>query len=499
MLKKPGTAFEFKDLSSMITPSFLSFTKYQYAAITFTLTCLGLLGGIGKYGYYDDYSTLYKKNQGYPGEFQLWLEGSRPIGHLILRLLWLPAKTIDDLIYLHISGVLLAGLFSSLVYLYFATKVNNSFKICAISTGSVLLSSGIILIASWPQNNYGIVALIVTTLTCMLFDLERRSIKFPLILILSVTSFLTYQPSAMLLILLPTVRHLLQVSESGKNSSKILVAPEHIRIFQHYLALGISGLVALCVFKIASIGSPESLRTTLVGPLNEKLNFLVKQAIPTQINFQRTPWSDLPALGFICLAIILIAITLMSLQSKSIMPAILFLISAIASLAPNFLTGENWASSRSLLHGQWFYASLTLICLAYLINFIPRFNREFRTLFLVYVIIFSIVQSNQTLNRELRTPQLKELSAARFEISKLDPNNTIYTVKSSWTASLAPWVRADEFGIPSTAGAWVPVPLTKLILEELHGAGEYDVQLVEETEEKNQINYLKMLVELKLK
>ena len=474
-------------------------TKYQYAVLAFSLTCVGLLGGIGKYGYYDDYSTLYSKSQNYPGQFQLWLEGSRPIGQLILRLLWLPARTIDDLIYLHIMGVLLAGVFSLLVYLYFVRKVSNSFKVCMISTCSVLLSSGIILIASWPQNNYGVVALIFSTLACLQFDSLNKYRKLPLIIILSIISFLTYQPSAMLLILLPTVRYILQVAESDKNHKKIDHAEQCIRIFQHYLVLLFAGLVALCVFKIAAIGSPETLRTTLVGPLNEKMNFLIKQAIPAQINFQRTPWDDLPPLGFICLAIIMTSICVMSLRSKSILPIWFFLVSALSSLAPNFLTGENWASSRSLLQGQWLYASLTLICVTYLISFFPRNNQVVTTLFSLGLIFFSIVQSNQTLNREIRTPQMKELAAARNEILKLNPNLTIYVVKSSWTASLAPWVRADEFGIPSTAGAWVPVPLTKLILVELHGTKDYDVRLVEESKNPHQINFMKILEEIKSK
>jgi hypothetical protein len=120
-------------------------------------------------------------------------------------------------------------------------------------------------------------------------------------------------------------------------------------------------------------------------------------------------------------------------------------------------------------------------------------------LFSIGIAFFSIFQSNQTLDRELRTPQLRELNAARIEISKLDPNSTIFVVKSSWTASLAPWVRADEFGIPSTAGAWVPVPLTKLILAELYGDRDFDVQLVDETDSTNQINFLMMLEEIKSK
>ena len=499
MPKRPGTTFESKDLSSMSSPSFLLFNKYQYAAMTFTLTCLGLLGGIGKYGYYDDYSTLYKKNQGYPGEFQIWLEGSRPVGHLILRLLWLPAKTIDDLIYLHIFGVLLAGLFSSFVYLYFVRKVNNSFKVCTISSGSVLLSSGIILIASWPQNNYGIVALILTTVACMLFDSNRNTIKFPLIVFLSVMSFLTYQPSAMLLILLPTVRYFLQIIDSKEKELKVNHYAQYKSISSHYLILLGSGAVALIIFKVAGSGSPTTLRTTLIGPLDTKIDFLIRQALPTQFNFQRTPWDTLPILGFVCLGLIIASLIVVSLQSKSVFPFLLFIIGAISSLVPNFLTAENWASSRSLLQGQWFYASLTLIAVVHILSFTPRYSKILINLFSIGVITFSIVQSNQTLNRELRTPQLKELNAARLAVSKLDPNLPIFVVKSSWTASLAPWVRADEFGIPSTAGAWVPAPLTKLILMEMHGENNYDVQLVDQTSNSNQVNYLKLLEEIKQK
>jgi hypothetical protein len=196
--------------------------------------------------------------------------------------------------------------------------------------------------------------------------------------------------------------------------------------------------------------------------------------------------------------VIITSTFLLSLQSKSALPLILFLTGAVGSLAPNFLTAENWASSRSLLQGQWFYASLTLVGVMHLLNYIPKYNRVLMTLFSLGVVTFSIIQSNQTLSRELRTPQLKELDAARLAISKLDPSLPIFVVKSSWTASLAPWVRADEFGIPSTAGSWVPVPLTKLILVELFGKNDYNVELVDATKNSNQINYLQLLEDIKL-
>jgi hypothetical protein len=481
-------------LSKAVKPS-----KINFSFATFTLTCIGLLGGIGRYGYYDDYSTLIKKSENYPGQFQLWLETSRPLGQLILRTLWIPADSIDDLIYLHVMGVILAGFFSVLVYLYFVRKVDNSVKVVMVASASVLLSSGIILIASWPQNNYGIVALIISTTACLLFDSSRTKKSILLTSVLSTASFLTYQPSAMLLILLPSVRYILQVVQAEEKELKVNHFVEFKWISNHYLILLFSGLLALSVFKFAGRGSPTTLRTTLIGPFDAKIDFLFRQAIPTQFNFQRTPWDTLPILGFICLGVITTALIVLSSQSKSAFPFLSFMAAAISSLAPNFLTAENWASSRSLLQGQWLYASLTLTGVIYLLSFIPKYSRVLTTLFSVGLITFSIVQSNQTLNRELRTPQLKELNAARLAVSKLDPNLPIFVMKSSWTSSLAPWVRADEFGIPSTAGAWVPVPLTKLILKELHGENEYDVQLVDETSNSNQINYLKLLEQIKEK
>jgi hypothetical protein len=291
----------------------------------------------------------------------------------------------------------------------------------------------------------------------------------------------------------------MQIVEAREKRLNVNHLLEFKWILSHYFILMSSGLLALSVFKIAGRGSPSTLRTTLIGPLDTKIDFLLRQAIPTQINFQRTPWDTLPILGFLCLGVIITSILLLSFQSKSVMPLLLFITGAIGSLAPNFMTAENWASSRSLLQGQWFYASFTLVGVIHLLSYIPKYKKVLVNLFSVGVITFSVIQSNQTLSRELRVPQIKELNAARLAISKLDPNLPIYVVKSSWTASLAPWVRADEFGIPSTAGAWVPVPLTKLILVELYGENNYQVQLVDQTKNLNQINFLELLESIKSK
>jgi hypothetical protein len=149
------------------------------------------------------------------------------------------------------------------------------------------------------------------------------------------------------------------------------------------------------------------------------------------------------------------------------------------------------------MEGQWFYAALTIVSFLFLIRNIPKLGPVIGNLFCVVLLLFTVTQSNQTLNRELRTPQMAELKAARVAISKLNPNLPIYVKSSSWLDSIAPWVRTDEFGIPSTAFHWVPVPLTELILREQHGSRNFKVILVDKDQDSNYIDFSIILKSLK--
>jgi hypothetical protein len=466
-------------------------------AATFFVTAFGLLGGLGRYGFSDDYAVLNSKYYGYPGLAHDWLLIGRPGAVLILKTIWFPIQEIDDLLYIRFVGIFFTAIFSTLIYTFISRKVESNLAAFSISVSSTLLPCGIIFLASWPEAIFAICALILSTISVMILDRGTSRIQIAISFTLSVFAFLTYQPAAIIIVLLPTIRYFMQSLEFKTNSKKLTLNHFPKLLIVTYLVCFGSGFVSLCVLKIANFGSKDSLRTSLVGPLGEKIRFLFEQAIPTQLNFVRPPFGDLPILGFVCLAAILTFVAAITVKSRSITPGIILFLAATSSLIPNFLTGENWPSNRSLMEGQWFYAALTIVSFLFLIRNIPRFGTVAGSLFCVGILFFSVTQSNQTLNRELRTPQITELEAARVAISKLDPNLPIYVKSSSWLDHIAPWVRTDEFGIPSTAFHWVPVPLTELILREQYGSRNFNVILVDEAQSSNFIDFSKILKSLK--
>ena len=188
--------------------------------------------------------------------------------------------------------------------------------------------------------------------------------------LLCLLGFLTYQPSAIIFLLLPIIRHFIQTLEfiPKLSETKKVIWPKSF--FQTITIFLISGVTALFFLKIGGIGFPKSARTTLIGPFLGKIKFIINQAIPTQFNFERAPFGKLPNLGFICIIGILFFIALISIKGKSLKYLGLVIMGAGCSLIPNFLTSENWASSRSLLEGQWFYASLSIISFFYFLKYI---------------------------------------------------------------------------------------------------------------------------------
>ena len=57
----------------------------------------------------------------------------------------------------------------------------------------------------------------------------------------------------------------------------------------------------------------------------------------------------------------------------------------------------------------------------------------------------------------------------RSQLAREDISQTrgIYVVRSTWRDTLAPLVRYDEFGLPSSCTAWAPAPVVHLLLHEI--------------------------------
>ena len=135
---------------------------------------------------------------------------------------------------------------------------------------------------------------------------------------------------------------------------------------------------------------------------------------------------------------------------------------------PNLLVAENWSSYRSQV-------ALTSLVLLYTAIALVGWARWMRWERLVPVcaalaVITGAGLAARNVMVEFVLPQALEyrLVAHALRESKLEGARHLYFVLAKWNDTLAPVVRYDEFGLPSSCASWVPKAMAGLILQAKH-------------------------------
>ena len=454
------------------------------------LVLVGTWGGIGKYGFMDDYALLESSISG-RFNFLLYFQQGRPFSAAVGYLVFSFIDSINALIYLHILGSVTLAFFAWLLFTYFKQTVQNNLVLVCISVIPILLSPGLLLVSSWAVMSPIGGSLFPAVAAAFLIRKSKKVVNIP-VLSLLIFSFLSYPPSAGIFMCLPCLSWLLSTTSlSNAANGKELISIVK-RSLQSILIAGIASLVTLKV--VTSQFDQTSNRTELIGDVPTKVNFLLNSAIPTAVDYFEPNWG-FSNYGWLTI-ILLLSFLLLCNSGKKMIDLIWILALGIGgTFAPLILTAENWPSNRALYASQWMIATLTIIAIYQLMENLKksRSREVFKKSAAMALLMMSIYHSNNLLITTMKVPQLKELDLARSAIAKLDPGIKIEVKKSEWTDSIAPWLVGDEFGIPSTCQTWVPVPMSKLILKELYPKTVVEVVLVDELKSSNSVDFSKIL------
>jgi hypothetical protein len=436
----------------------LQLNKISLNIITPALVFVAFMGAIGRYGFTDDYAGIWGNIEGNIN-WDLSLSQGRPILVFFGLIRSLTMKSIDSLLYFHIIDILILAWFSYILTLYFKANGIKAAESNFMATFPLILTPGIMLFSAWPSLGVGAPAFIFASLSLIWIG-KKYWLAISTILLLF--AYLTYPPAANIFVLIPFIV-LLSKNLDAQKSFALNVKKMYLnRILIVYILAGFS---SLGILKLIASLYPKSERTSLIGPLSEKLVFIKDQALPRIIDpFDFASQHSTQAIaGFFILFFLAI---FWFLQDNFFIKIIIAFSGMALSLVPNFLTGENWASNRSLLSSQFFYLALITIGITRLI---PNY-RTVKILVFSFSLLWACYSTNQILIKTMKNPQIKELNLAREAIKKLDLQKTIHVQKSEWFDTISPQISADEFGLPSSAQPWVYIPLTKiLVYEETQG------------------------------
>jgi hypothetical protein len=476
-------------------PQLLSKWRIPLSVFFIILTVSSL--SIGKYGYSDDYSNLWNAKYGTFDLLMLCTSQGRPLLGIISIAVFFPINDIDSLLYLHILSRLCLALLGVLIYriLYFANENHkrfNSFTILWLSALPLVVNSGFLFFGAWATTFPALLGLLVGCFGVLKVLRDSKSFSGGLFIAVNI---LIYQPNFILLLLIFLMAHLLLNSKSGHSEFSSIILSHKLLVLL-FLINTLLSLVSIQASKF--LGFSSGARSTITSEYALKVEWFLGTVIPRIVNFY-SPWEPNPFSIIPLTILFVIGMTLLykRFHSKSKFLTIL-LMSGPISIAPNILISENWASARSLLAPQWFFSTLVLLPIVFILSK-SLANNFFR--FLASMLILSITLFNyhgiSVVN--FKEPQEIELKIARQYLTADVCKNLKSVTQSSWTDSLANKVSYDEFGIPSTTQPWVPIPLTKLICLE-NGIKVGPLTLIPQGETRNHegnVNFAKLIQDYK--
>jgi hypothetical protein len=422
------------------------------------------------YAFGDDYPNLgYTMLGTNGGAIRQQAEWGRPVIAVLLHTAFSLMSDIGDLRYMRFVGVIGIGLLAWLLHRALVSAGVNSLMafsfpvlICVMPPFQVF--------AAWTTTSFNVYSAISAglALTAASAVLSRSSrvveLKGWLLATILLTLALTiYQPGAMLFWTFAAIGLFAEKNTLSGIAKKFFA----LLIFSA-IPLGIEFLLTrLMPIALEGSGNTQA-RAQLVLDIPRKTHWFFTEALPNALNLAHVGGSGSIATGMA----LFILVGFLLYVSGSAMTRFgklgIALLLVPLSYLPNLLVSEDWASHRSLVG----LTTLVALYLGFAVCGYARLRKAGGEKMAAAVIsclaLGCAFLASRNISLEFAVPQMLEYQVLRSELNAggLERALKIYFVQPCWCDSVAPLVRYDEFGLPSSAQPWVPVPMTFLALRD---------------------------------
>ena len=459
------------------------------------------------YGFLDDYSNLLRLNTSWRDNLAMDVSQGR-FSLVVAYPIVTRAHEIGDLVWWRFLGVLAAiGVF--FVATWVVSTATRLPRISMVVGLTIVSLPAVALFVTWASVWFFVVGIGLSFLSARAFfeyclpaersrGARRRVALWIIALLLWVFCIGVYQPVG---VIVPVVFAFLLTCRAASLREVIV---NTLRFFVLTLA---TGLVYLLVYRggVALVGTAVTSRAA-APDLPAKAQFLVHEVLPrVLIPMEMALPSSEAALivgMFLVLGVVLFRPEIPARQRVA--NVLLLILALIVSLVPLMVTAENWPSNRIRVASQIWFVFVALVAMIGFGTTIARATLRRRLsphLITILVVAGSavVVLHGFVLVRDyMVTPQSAEYEAARAVVRELPNGQDPITVEQAdWTNSLAPSVQFDEFGLPSSAAPWVPVPFVTLLWQETHGGPTPPISLVLRsdwsTQTRRNVDFLEIL------
>jgi hypothetical protein len=428
-----------------------------------------------RYAFLDDYSILASAKGLQPSTWGLYASGGRPLAGLVVPGLFSAAGDISGLRYIRLLSI--AGIVCLALLLHW--RLNNAgigrrwTTLIAIFIATLPAFQ---VYASWATLSAAPYAAILgagASLTATRATTMRPPALFIrglLSVVMLTAGLLIYQPMAMFFWIFFLI--------------EVVFATHSVRtrrvISSHAIVAAASAAVAFVAFKIGVhvYGGLSPERSSTVTDISGKARWFANQPLIRSLNLiDLTPRRSVA---------ILVAVTAVVggglwLRRQSRLSAGVLGLAVLTiplAYAPNLVVTENWASLRSqgaldsivALEVALGALGLGTVILDVIRHFVgPRIVQGVVRLGFAAAVVFvslSAALAAKNVTTLFAEPQNIELRALEGEIASIPDAKVgrIGVVQLGWWQGTAPLVVYDEFGQPSMAATWVPIPAVLLTL-----------------------------------
>lgn len=298
-------------------------------------------------------------------------------------------------------------------------------------------------------------------------------------------SMMVHQAAAMMFWLFPAIGMLEGKNRNAKNLLKTMIAS--------FIVISFGCIMNIAIQKLSSYINPKFVmneRAALAHDIVDKVMWFIANPLTDSLNLHTV--NKIRPLEIVVALIIVIGIANYYIlkQKKSIYELIVVILIVPLAYMPNLLIAEKWSSYRTQV-------ALETVILFMLVSSIKKIygaisgpgtsksqSVAIRYFFLISAGLIACGTAFFNVRYFFAVPQGRELKAMVEHLTHAQASmvgrkvTSICVVRSEWHDTLSKTVRYDEFGVPSTCFAWVPIPMIKLILRE-NGVNIVDMPKVE--------------------
>ncbi len=423
------------------------------------------------YGFTDDYAILSERLQGQTWVMKQTMAAGRPMYAVLLSATFSSIHAIGDLRYIRCAGVVGIAVL--------AWRIYRTLKLAGWRQEQAFLLSLIIVMmpafqvyAAWATTAFYLGAALVASVAFTLAERACTASRAP--------EQWRLAAGASFLILVALTIHQSAAMFFWVFAAIVMFKPHTTpsdvvrRLVGYCCIVGVGLILGFGVYKLgmAFYGAPvPDIRAHLTLHVGEKALWFVQSPLMDALNFTKlspTPWLALPAAIVIGAGFVhYLRGTAKERLAQVLMAGVLLPLAYL----PNLVIAENWSSYRT-------QAALTSVVVVYasyaLWGYIQRFPRWATTAVLTAVLSLAALATSLCASYNARVyfaePQLQELQVIRRQLAQqpLSDISNVYLIGSTGQDTLAPLVRYDEFGLPSSVALWSLKSSVYCVLAEMH-------------------------------